>query len=153
MSEEINKTIAEWMGFRVFRPSEIKMRSNWDKECYGIDKGLYILPKKKRPQTHMIDAIPLPRFTDSIDAAYRAEKQAVELFGDDYPFELIQVLDPNDEFEDDGVTFCRVITATSQQRAEAVYNLITKKTALITPGATVSQHTAAESMEGIVLTN
>jgi hypothetical protein len=115
--EQINIAIAEWMSFRVFRPSEIKMRSNYDQECCGIDKGLYILPKKKRPQTHMLDARPLPRFTESLDLVHQAEMKALgEFLPTCWWNALVSVR---------GSAVCSdVATATASQRARAIYALI-----------------------------
>lgn len=62
MKDNTNQTIAEWLGFRVFIPSEVKFRSEYDRECYGHINQPYIVLKSKRPATHMIDACPLPRF-------------------------------------------------------------------------------------------
>lgn len=140
-NEHINVTIAEWMGYRVFRPSEIKMRGKYDEERYGADTGLYILPKKKRPQTHMIDARPLPRFTESLDLLYQAEKKAIEQFlGTVWWNSLVRSV---------GSARCSdVASASAEHRALALYRLI--KNELPT---TVSQHTAKESMKGITLTN
>jgi len=67
--EELNIALAEKLGFRVFRPADVKWRDKYHEDNYAWDKGWSILAKKKRPQTHMIDAKPLPDFCSSISYA------------------------------------------------------------------------------------
>lgn len=94
MSEETDRKIAEWLGFRVFRPSEIKMRGAYDQESYGVDMDLYILPQKKRAATHMIDAQPLPRFDQNPRAclelleAVRAKGYEWSIEAGNYPWNI-----------------------------------------------------------------
>lgn len=70
--EALNVWLSENIcGWRTFRPSEVKYASSHQQENYGWDQGLHILPKDKRPRTHMIDSKPLPDFCNSITYTFQ----------------------------------------------------------------------------------
>lgn len=60
MNKELNIKIAEWLGYKIFY-------EEWDSE----HKSPMFIPSGKPKRTHMIDAIPVPNFTDSMDACIK----------------------------------------------------------------------------------
>ncbi len=122
---DINRTIAEWMGFVVFRPSEVEFRSQYDKEVYEFRNELMILPKGKKPQTHMIDARTMPNYYSDLNAVREAElKFVTERSGNTYCRILRLEISENApgtvyEFE--------LITAPASVRATAIAKAIEEK--------------------------
>lgn len=115
MSVEINKAIAEKvMGWRVFRPCDVKYRSSFDKEFHGTSEEWLVLTKKhQRPATHMIDSRPLPNFCLDLNGAAAAERAAITT--DVLKFQYTQELEKtqgNGTFE--------IATATAEQRCLAI---------------------------------
>ena len=56
----LNEKIAKWLGFKL-------IYNDWDTE----EEFPYFIPSGKPKRTHMIDAIPMPNFTESMDACIK----------------------------------------------------------------------------------
>lgn len=74
----LNEKIAKWLGFKL-------IYNDWDTE----EEFPYFIPSGKPKRTHMIDAIPMPNFTESMDACIKWIVSKIDTFEISYDYQEI----------------------------------------------------------------